>query len=331
MPEIRLPRICILGTGGTIAGAAADGVGYRSGRLSIQSILAALPDVSTHAALSVEQVANVGSQTVSYAIWAALAQRVQVLADSGEVDGIVITHGTDTLEETAYFLSLTVRASLPVVLTGAMRPAHALGADGAANVRQAIAVAADPVAKEQGVLVVMNECVYTARDVQKVAANGLAAFAAPNRGPIGRVHGTCVVFYGCDVARGGRQSPFAPLGTAIPASVFVLYSHGDLDARLVQAVLALQPDGVVVAGVGDGNTTDSTLQLLSDAAAQGIAVVRSSRTGAGDVRRNVEVDDDRYGFIAARELNPQKARILLMLALSVSRDVSALQDFFDAY
>src|SRR5690606_8116833 len=196
MPDSRLPRICVLGTGGTIAGAAADGLGYQSGRLSIESILAALPDVSASVELSVEQVANVGSQTINYAVWAALAHRVQALADSGEVDGIVVTHGTDTLEETAYFLSLTVRASLPIVITGAMRPAHALGADGAANVRQAIAVAAEPLAKEQGVLVVMNERIYAARDVQKITANGLAAFGAPNRGPVGRVQDVSVVFHG---------------------------------------------------------------------------------------------------------------------------------------
>lgn len=336
MPEPRtpnacLPRICILGTGGTIAGAAVDGLGYQSGRMSIDGILTALPDVSAHVALSAEQVANVGSQTINYMIWAALAQRIQTLADSGGVDGIVITHGTDTLEETAYFLSLTVRASLPIVLTGAMRPAHALGADGPANVRQAIAVAADPLARDQGVLVLMNERIYAAREVQKMAANGLDAFAAPNWGPVGRVQGVSVVFHGCGSAFRKDRHWFAVPDRDAAPSVLVLYSHGDLDEQVVQAMLALQPAGLVLAGVGDGNTTDAALRLLSAAAARGMAIVRSSRTGSGDVRRNVEVDDDRLGFIAARDLNPQKARILLMLALVVSRDVNVLQGFFDNY
>ena len=331
MPELQLPRIAILGTGGTIAGAVAAGVGYQSGRLTIAQTLGALPDMSSMARISVEQVANVGSQTIHYGIWAQLARRVQTLADSGQVDAVVITHGTDTLEETAYFLSLTVSTPVPVVLTGAMRPAHALGADGIANVCQAITAAASPDASGRGVLVVMNEQIHSARDVQKMAANGLAAFASPNRGGVGRVLGNKAVFHSAALAQCRTQSPFAAFSEAAPASVSILYSHGDLDVRLVRAMLALNPDGVVLAGVGDGNTTDTALLALGEAAGQGVAIVRASRTGSGDVMRNVEIDDDAYGFIAARDLNPQKARILLMLALQKTRDCSALQGFFNKY
>lgn len=331
MPESQLPRIAILGTGGTIAGAVATGVGYQSGRLTIAQTLAALPDMSGCARISVEQVANVGSQTIHYEIWAALARRVQALADSGEVDAVVITHGTDTLEETACFLSLTVSTLLPVVLTGAMRPAHALGADGIANVCHAIAVAACPDARGRGVLVVMNEQIHSARDVQKMAANGLAAFASPNRGGVGRVLGNTAVFHCAALPQRSMQSPFAAFSGSAPAVVSILYSHGDLDIRLVKAMLALNPDGIVLAGVGDGNTTDSTLLMLGEASGKGVAVVRASRTGSGDVMRNVEIDDDEYGFIAARDLNPQKARILLMLALQKTRDSNVIQDFFNNY
>ncbi|HEY9278471.1 MAG TPA: asparaginase [Eoetvoesiella sp.] len=326
-----LPRIAILGTGGTIAGAAAKGVGYQAGSLSIEQILKVLPDVSGQMVLSMEQIVNVGSQTVHYDIWAMLAGRVQLLADSGEVDGIVIAHGTDTLEETAYFLSLTVNTAIPIVLTGAMRPAHTLGADGVANVYQAILTAVHAEAHGRGVLVVMNEQIHTARDIQKAAANGLAAFASPNRGPVGRVRHATVVFHGGNTACHTKNSEFAPLGSAAPAAVFVLYSHGDLDERVAQALLSLGPKGIVLAGVGDGNTTDSTLEALRQAAAQGVVIVRASRTGAGDVMRNVEINDDSHGFVAARDLNPQKARILLMLALQKTCDATAIQAYFDAY
>lgn len=325
MPDLRRPRIAVLGTGGTIAGVAAQGLGYRAGGMSLQDILAALPGLEEWLHLDCQQVANVGSQNIGYQDWRRLAFAVQARLDLGDVDGIVITHGTDTLEETAYLLDLVLSTRVPVVLTGAMRPAHAPGSDGVANLLSALAVAASPLAAGRGVLAVMNQKIHCARDVQKMAASGLDAFASPNSGPLGWVHDRDIGFYG---AAAPQKPPLFGSLPAAPAKVHVLYSHGGLDIDLLRAMTALKPDGIVLAGVGNGNTTDEALALLGQAAVQGVAIVRASRTGSGRVVRNMEVDDDNAGFIVAGGLNPQKARILLMLALAQSPDAAQLQDYF---
>jgi L-asparaginase len=312
--------------GGTIAATAAPGLKYQSGQRTVDQVLSGLPQISDWVAITAEQVASVGSQSIGYGHWASLSQRIQDLAATGQIDGVVVTHGTDTLEETAYFLSLTLRPEIPVVLTGAMRAPNTLGADGIANIYDAIAVAASADAVGRGVLVVMNEQIHGARDVQKMAACGLDAFASPNRGPVGRVSGRAVSFFEAPRDRSGihlsaKNGPPAP-------RVFILYSHGDLSLDLVRAMLALNPDGIVLAGVGNGNTTDAALQALAGAASRGVAVVRASRTGRGAVSRNVEIDDDHLGFIAGQDLNPQKARILLALALQQTRDTAVIQSYF---
>lgn len=326
MPDFRRPRIAVLGMGGTIAGVAAQGLGYRAGGLSLQDILAALPGIEEWLHLDCQQVVNVGSQSIDYGAWRKLACAVQARIDLGDIDGIVITHGTDTLEETAYFLDLVLSSQIPVVLTGAMRPAHAPGSDGVVNLLSALAVAADPLAAGRGVLAVMNEKIHSARDVQKMAASGLDAFASPNSGPLGWVQDRVIGFYG-EATKQQRPPLFGSM-PATPAKVHILYSHGDLDINLVRAMTGLKPDGIVLAGVGSGNTTDNALAVLAEAAAQGIAVVRASRTGVGRVARNMEVDDDNIGFIVSGDLNPQKARILLMMALAQSRDAAELQEYF---
>lgn len=328
MPSLGLPRIAVLGMGGTIAATAAAGLEYQSGRRTVDQVLSGLPDIFDWAAITPEQVASVGSQSIDYGNWAALSQRVQDLVSGGQIDGVVVTHGTDTLEETAYFLSLTVRSEVPIVLTGAMRPPSAPGADGVANLYQAIAVAASPDARGRDVLVVMNEQIHGARDVQKMSSGGLDAFASPNRGPVGRVSGRAVNFFGGAAPQVSARITFSAVDEVPPPSVFVLYSHGDLSLALAEAMLALKPDGLVLAGVGNGNTTDVVLQALAHAASQGVAIVRATRAGRGAVLRNIEVDDDRLGFIAAQDLNPQKARILLMLALRQTRDVGVIQSYF---
>lgn len=326
MPSSGLPRIALLGMGGTIAATAAPGLEYQSGRRTIDQVLVDLPGISDWASITTEQVASVAGQSINYGDWAALSQRVQDLASGGLVDGIVITHGTDTLEETAYFLSLTVRAKMPIVLTGAMRPPGAMGSDGAANLHQAIAVASSADACGRDILVVMNGQIHGARDVQKMSSSGLDAFASPNRGPVGRVSGRNVDFFTSPAPQDSERIPFSV--AAVPPTVFILYSHGDLSLVLVEAMLALKPDGIVLAGVGNGNTTEAALRALARAASRGMAIVRATRTGCGAVLRNIEVDDDHLGFIAAHDLNPQKARILLMLALHQTRDVAVIQNCF---
>jgi len=334
MLEQALPVIAVLATGGTIAGAQADATsaGYKAGSFSVNDLLAAVPQLSGIAEIRAEQVANVGSQNMTHAVWRALAERVNTLCQDASVAGIVITHGTDTLEETAYFLSLVIQHDKPVVLVGAMRPATALGAEGPANLYNAVALARHPDARGRGPLVVMNEDVHYAREIQKIASAGLCAFASPNRGRAGVMHGGAPCFYSRNTTTHTTQSEFslALLERAGWPRVDIVYAHANLQADLIE-YLADSVDGIVLAGVGDGNATDLAIGALSRAADSGVAVVRSSRTGSGFVARDVELDDGSLGFIAARDLNPQKARILLMLALSVTRDVAAVQAVFDRY
>jgi len=298
----------------------------------VNDLLAAVPQLSGIAEIRAEQVANVGSQNMTHAVWRALAERVNTLCQDASVAGIVITHGTDTLEETAYFLSLVIQHDKPVVLVGAMRPATALGAEGPANLYNAVALARHPDARGRGPLVVMNEDVHYAREIQKIASAGLCAFASPNRGRAGVMHGGAPCFYSRNTTTHTTQSEFslALLERAGWPRVDIVYAHANLQADLIE-FLADSVDGIVLAGVGDGNATDLAIDALSRAADSGVAVVRSSRTGSGFVARDVELDDGSLGFIAARDLNPQKARILLMLALSVTRDAAAVQALFDRY
>ncbi|HCW19157.1 MULTISPECIES: asparaginase [Achromobacter] len=334
MPEHALPVVAVLATGGTIAGAQADATsaGYKAGSFSVNDLLAAVPQLAGIADIRAEQVANVGSQNMTHEVWRALAERVETLCQDASVAGIVITHGTDTLEETAYFLSLVIPHDKPVVLVGAMRPATALGAEGPANLYNAVALARHPDARGRGPLVVMNEDVHYAREIQKIASAGLCAFASPNRGRAGVMHGGVPCFYSRNTTTHTTQSEFslALLQQAGWPRVDIVYAHANLQADLIDFLAGLA-DGIVLAGVGDGNATDLGVDALSRAVAGGTAVVRASRTGSGFVARDVELDDASLGFIAAGDLNPQKSRILLMLGLSVTRDTAALQAIFDRY
>lgn len=333
MPDA-LPVVAVLATGGTIAGAQADATsaGYKAGSFSVDDLLAAVPQLAGIARIRAEQVANVGSQNMTHDVWRALAARVDALCQDASVAGIVITHGTDTLEETAYFLSLVVRHDKPVVLVGAMRPATALGAEGPANLYNAVALARHAEARGRGPLVVMNEDIHYAREVQKIASAGLCAFSSPNRGRAGVMHGGVPKFYSRNATTHSTQSEFslALLEKSGWPRVGIVYAHADLQADVID-FMASVCQGIVLAGVGDGNATDAAIAALTRAAAAGVAVVRSSRTGSGLIARDVELDDAALGFIAAADLSPQKARILLMLGLSATRDPAALQHCFERY
>lgn len=333
MPEAaRLPAIAVLATGGTIAGAQSpeEHVGYVSGALDIGLLLAAVPGLDGIAALHPEQIANVGSQDMRHDVWHTLATRIRALVEDPRIDGIVVTHGTDTLEETAYFLDLVVPAGKPLVLTGAMRPATALGADGPANLCAAVALAADEQARGRGVLVLMNDIIHEARGVQKIAAAGLEAFASPDRGAAGVMQGERPRFH--RAAPPPAELPWRRAALPAAASwprVGIVYAHADMQADVID-FMAERCQGLVLAGVGDGNAAADAIQALARARARGVAVVRASRTGRGRVGRNVEVDDDGLGFIAAGDLNPQKARVLLMLALMSQADHATLCRWFEA-
>jgi len=331
MPE-RLPRITLLTTGGTIAGQASEGrSGYQPAVLGPRALVDAVPQLSRLANLSAESFASIGSPNMSADLWIRLAQRITELFGGDQADGVVVTHGTDTLEETAYFLSLVLPAGRPLVLVGAMRPAGVPGADGPANLWHAVALAASPQAAGRGPLVLMNEQVYSARDVQKVSASGVAAFAAPGGALLGEVFGDDVLMR-VPLPENSNSPVFTiPEDSKRLPRVDILYAHADQSADLVDAALAQGARGLVLAGVGAGNAPDAVLAALRRAAESGIAVVRSSRIACGYVGRHGEIDDQACGFIAAGKLPPAKARILLMLALTNGCDLAGLRQLYAAH
>jgi L-asparaginase len=334
LPASALPKIKILATGGTIAGAQATtaDAGYKSGAFSVDDLIKAVPTMTNLAELSGEQVANIGSQTMNHEVWLKLARRVNdVLA--GDTDGVVITHGTDTMEETAYFLSLVVNSDKPVILVGSMRPATAIGADGPANLYNAVALAADPQASGRGPLVVINDTIHYAREVQKTHTTHLDTFQSPNRGVAGVMNTGKAYFYNRGLTKTSSRAPFSLDGLTVESLPYVeiVYSYANFGGGPIDDAVKRGAKGIVLAGVGDGNTTDAALESLKKAVKAGVIVVRSSRVGAGIVDRNVEIKDDDLGSITAMELSPQKARILLMLGLTQTKDPGQLQKLFTEY
>lgn len=327
------PRLRLLATGGTIAGAqtGGDGRGYTAGALSIEALLAAVPQLTALAQVDVEQVARIGSQDMNEAVWRRLAERAQASADDPTVAGVVITHGTDTMEETGYFLNLVLKTTKPVVLVGAMRPATAISADGPMNLYNAVAVAAAPESAGRGVLVVANDEIHFAREVTKTNTTQVGTFKSPNRGQAGLIHSGRLHYFGPTVRRHTAASAFAPLVAGELPRVDIVFAYAGMGRELIDAAVRAGARGLVIAGVGDGNLPASALTACAEAAKAGVAVVRSSRTGGGLVERNIEVDDDAAGFVSAEELNPQKARVLLMLGLTRTREPAALQALFREY
>ncbi len=331
--EKRLPNIVILATGGTIAGAAATGTqaGYKSGAVTIDAMIAAVPGIRDLANIKGEQISNVGSQDMSFGIMLTLAKRINVLLATPGVDGIVVTHGTDTMEETAFFLNLTVKSDKPVVLVGSMRPSTAVSADGPLNIYDGVAVAADPNAKGLGVLVVMNDWIHGAHSLTKTSTTAVQTFMSPLRGLVGVSTYGKNDYYNAPQWKHTTGSEFDITNVTTLPRVDIIFACADMSADLIDAAVANGAKGVVIAGVGNGNMNKASLEAAERAAKKGVVIVRSSRVATGAVGRNVEVNDDEMGFVASDELNPQKSRILLMLALLKPRTTADLQQLFQTY
>ena len=319
------PRLRILATGGTIAGSAGSALerGYRPGQIGAAGLLAAAEGLGLSATFEGREIAAIGSQDIGWPEWDALHREIEAALTDEGVDGVIVTHGTDAAEETAFLLDLTLSAGKPVVLVGAMRPADAVGSDGMRNLANAVRVAGDPAAAGRGVLVVMSDQVFAAIDVRKAATGGAEAFRGFPRGPIANVTPTSLDWFG-PADRSGRAARFA-WPAALP-KVPILYAYAGMDGADVSCMLS-GADGAVLAGLGQGN---APAQVIAALAASGVPVVRSSRVDQGSVDRNLEVDDDALGFVAARGLGPAKARILLqvLLANGIS-DPAAIQAEFD--
>jgi L-asparaginase len=328
-----LPTVVVLATGGTIAGAASSDVqaAYTSGQVGVQQLLAAVPQAKKLATLRGEQISNIGSQDMNDEVWLKLARRVNELTALPDVNGVVITHGTDTIEETGYFLNLVVKSRKPVVLTAAMRPSTALSADGPLNFFNAVAVAGHKDAAGRGVLVVVNDWIHGASSLTKTSTTAVQTFLSPIWGLVGTVAYGEIEFYRLPVGKHTDDSEFSLTGVTALPRVDIIMAHENMDGALIDAAVAAGARGIVIAGVGNGNMTEAAVTTLARHAKNGVVCVRASRVATGRVGRNVEVDDDKLGLVASLGLNPQKARVLLRLALLKQRPMAEVQRLFDEY
>ncbi len=326
-----LPTIALLATGGTIAGsgASASSGSYKSGELGIKELLKAIPSLNKLARIQGEQISNIGSQDMNEEVWFKLAKRAQELLDNSRIQGVVITHGTDTLEESAYFLNLVLHSTKPVVLVGAMRNAASLSADGALNLYNALSVATDEKSANKGVLVVMDDNIFSAREVAKTHTTHTSTFKALNSGAIGSVYYGKTRYYMQPLRKHTIESEFSlsQLNPPLP-KVDIIYTHAGMTPDLFQASLNSHAKGVVIAGVGNGNVSAGFLKAMQEASQMGVVIVRSSRVGSGEITSG-EIDDK--AFITSDNLNPQKARVLLQLALTKTNDKTKIQEMFEEY
>ncbi|MBH1966359.1 MAG: asparaginase [Comamonadaceae bacterium] len=328
-----LPRIALVATGGTIAGAGAEGepsAAYQAAVVGAGDLIARVPQLARLAQLQTEQLLQIDSADFTDDKLLLLARRVSTLCAREDVDGVVITHGTDTMEESAYFLHLTVKSAKPVVVTGAMRPGTALAADGPANLVHAVAVATHPSTQGRGVLVVMNEEIHSARDVAKVNAMRLDAFASPH-GALGLVVEGVPRWYRYVARPHTTQSEFDI--TTLDALPFVglVAGHGNMRAEIFDAWVAAGVRAIVYAGVGGGTVPDYLQKRLAALRERGIWLVRASRTASGPVIRNANAQDDAHGWLVTDDQSPSRARLLAALALTRHADAASLQQVFFSY
>ena len=329
----KLPNIHILATGGTIAGtgSSATCTAYTAGQVAIADLIDAVPELKKIANITGEQIVKIGSQDMSDEVWLKLAHYLNTLLKRPDVDGVVITHGTDTMEETAFFLNLVLKSNKPVVLVGAMRPSTSLSADGPLNLYNAVVTAGSPESIGKGVLIVMNGSILGAHAATKMNTINVQAFQAPNSGPLGYVfNGKANYNQNTDKIH-TIQSVFDVSDLNTLPKVGIVYSYSNVEPEALNALIEHNYAGIVHAGVGNGNIHKNLFDKLANASSKGILVVRSSRVPTGPTTQDAEVDDTRYGFIASQELNPQKARILLMLALTRTKDPKVIQTYFNNY
>ena len=334
-PTATLPNLHVLATGGTIAGAQANAMShdYVAGTFDVQALLKTVPNLEKLATVTGEQFANIGSFDMTGALWLKLARRVNELLSSADTDAVLITHGTDTIEETSYFLSLVTRSDKPVVLVGSMRPATAVSPDGPGNIYSGAVVATSAEARGKGALVVLNDTIHYARNVTKTNTTSVQTFVSPNRGPAGLVHTSAIHWFEPMDRKVGSATGFSLEGIESLPRVDILYAHSDMNPDLVAAVIRAGSKGIVIAGMGSGSVPSSVVEALGQAVSSGVVVVRSTRLPSGVVlRQNTKVfSDDKMRFVVSGELNPAKSRVLLQLALTQTQDPLRIQQMFYEY
>ena len=325
------PRVVILATGGTIAGSAAGATqaSYTPGVISIEQIIATVPDLSSIADLKGIQICNISSQNMEPAIWLRLFNVIDSLFSNNLCDGVVVTHGTDTMEETAYFLNLTVKHKQPVVLTGSMRPSTSLSADGPFNLFNAVSLASSPAAVGKGVMVTMNDYIFSADDVTKTNTVNTMAFSSPNLGPLGYMRDGKPRFYRESLSKHTYKSEFDIKGLSSLPQVEVILSYAFVSNVALKAIINAGVKGVIIAGVGHGNYNRDIAGEIERGYARGVRFVRSTRIVSGGVDMAAEEFDSKYPVSFLK--SPQKARILLMMALTKTKKSSEIQRIFEEY
>lgn len=336
-PTEPLPRIALVATGGTIAGAGTESEGkethsaaYRAALVDAGELMARVPQLARLAHLQAEQLLQIDSADFTDDKLLMLARRVSELCARDDVDAVVVTHGTDTMEESAYFLHLTVKSPKPIVFTGSMRPGTALAADGPANLLHAVAVAAHPSSSQRGVLVVMNEEIHSARDVTKVHSMHLDAFASPY-GPLGLVVEGLPRWYRALPRPHTAQSEFDITTLDALPLVGMVASHGNMRAEIFDSWVQVGARAIVHAGFGGGTVPAYLHDHFTALRERGVWLVRASRTGAGPVIRNANAPDDAHGWIVTDDQNPPRARLLAALALTRTTDAELAQEMFYRY
>lgn len=333
-PSTRRPRLTLLALGGTIAGKATQStvyVGYQAAVSDITEVLTSVPELSGVADIQAQQILQVASQDMASQHLLSLGKEINRLLSRSDCDGVVITQGTNTLEETSFFLNLVVRSHKPVVVTGAMRPSTSLSADGPMNLYRATVVAASPQAMGRGVMVVMNDQILGARDVHKTDTMTVDSFKSPLFGVMGLVADNKCHFYRSGIRCHTLDSEFDISEIQELPKVDIVYGYQDDDRALLDACVASGSKGVVLAGAGTAAISARLVPAVKDAITAGVAVVRVSRSSLGLVGHNVEFDDDVNGTASGDTLNPAKARILLMLALTRFSNRASIQACFDRY
>jgi L-asparaginase len=326
------PHIHIISTGGTIACAPVEAfrtTGYHEMPFYAESLLGLLPEIETEYSLSAEEIFRVDSSDLTEENLLALTERVnQVLSDE-TVDGVVITHGTDTMEETAFFLNLTVKSHKPVVLTGAMRPTGAIGEDGPRNLLSAIRTAGEKESKQKGVMVVFDDRIWPARDIRKASTYHISPYVCSEGGPLGTVIEK-PRFYYTPTRPHTQESEFDTAGLTSLPKVEIFWGKIGEDGTMLQALLSSGCDGVILAAVGNG-TLPTILREKIRKAERKPVLVRSSRTLSGFVSPDGSHSDREEGLIPGGSFSPQKARLLLQLSLTKTRDYDELCNIFDRY
>ncbi|WCM53473.1 asparaginase [Pseudomonas sp. WJP1] len=330
----KLANVVVLATGGTIAGAgasAANSATYQAAKVGIEQLIAAVPQLSQLANVRGEQVMQIASESITNDNLLQLGRRVAELADSKDVDGIVITHGTDTLEETAYFLNLVEKTDKPIIVVGSMRPGTAMSADGMLNLYNAVAVASSKDARGKGVLVTMNDEIQSGRDVSKMVNIKTEAFKSA-WGPLGMVVEGKSYWFRQPVKRHTMDSEFDIKTIQSLPDVEIAYSYGNVGDTAYKALAQSGAKAIIHAGTGNGSVSSRVVPALQALRKDGVQIIRSSHVNAGGfVLRNAEQPDDKYDWVVAHDLNPQKARILAMVALTKTNDSKELQRMFWEY